>query len=160
MPSFIVRPIGRDITDVVRGTLRAPQYGHPVHRELAKGTGPCRECLSAFSIEREDRMLFTHNTFSGLDLTPQPGPVFIHAESCEAFSGDAYPDGLRTIPMLAEAHYHDATRSAANRLTPGNESAMLEAMFEDDRVRFIHLLHAEAGCFIARVDRAISSIIS
>jgi len=154
VPEFIVRPIGRDITDAVRTTLRAPRYGHPVHRELAKGTGPCRECLSAFNVEREDRMLFTYNSFDGLDVTPQPGPVFIHAESCEPFSGDAYPDGLRTIPMLAEAHYHDATCSAPNGLKPGGESAILEAMLGDDRVRFIHLRHAEAGCFIARVERA------
>jgi Protein of unknown function (DUF1203) len=160
MPSFIVRPIGRDITAAVRTTLRAPQYGHPVHRELARGTGPCRECLSAFDVEREERLLFTYNPHDDADLTPQPGPVFIHAEPCEPFTSDAYPGGLKTIPVLAEAHYLDATRSAANRLEQGGESAMLEAMLADDRVRCLHLRHAEAGCFIARVDRTISSTSS
>ncbi len=156
MPPFTVRPIRRDITAVVRSTLRAPQYGHPVHHERAKGTGPCRECLAAFSVDREDRLLFTYNPFDGTALIPQPGPVFIHAEACEPFAGDGYPDGLRDIPVLAEAHYHDATRSAALRVVPGNESTVLGNLLDDERVRFLHLRHAEAGCFIARVDRAAS----
>ena len=85
MPEFIVRPIGREVTDVVRSTLLAPQYGHPVHRELAKGTGPCRECLSSFTIGAEDRLLFTYNAHAA-DHVPRPGPVFIHADTCEPWA--------------------------------------------------------------------------
>src|SRR5450755_4471438 len=86
MLPFVIRPIRPAITSAVRETLRAPAYGHPVHRELARGTGPCRECLSEFAVQKDDRLLFTYNSFDGSGCVAQPGPVFIHAEECRPFA--------------------------------------------------------------------------
>jgi hypothetical protein len=156
MSGFIIRPIGRTTTSEVRTTLRAPQYGHQVQREVARGTGPCRECLSTFAVGHDDRLLFTYNPFSGSDDVAQPGPVFIHADACEPFGGDGYPEGLRSLPMLAEAYLSDGSRAALQTLVPGEEAQTLSALLRDSRVRFVHLRHAQAGCFIARVDRAVT----
>ena len=153
MPEFLVRPIARGITTTVRATLRSPQYGHPVHRELARGTGPCRECLSPFAVQYDERLLFTYNPFGDSGAIPQPGPVFIHADACEPFAGEGYPGGLRSLPILAEAHFSDGTRSAPRKVVPDMASATLSELLDDSRVEFLHLRHADAGCFIARVER-------
>jgi hypothetical protein len=153
MSDFIVRPIGREITTAVRTEMVAPQYGHPVHREQARGTGPCRECLSTFTVGSEDRLLFTYNPFAHAALIPQPGPVFIHAEACQPFAGNGYPDGLRALPIVAEAHLLDGTRSTITPLLAGDEGTTLDELLRDPHVRFVHLRHAEAGCYIARAER-------
>ena len=153
MADFVVHPIGRDIATQVRTSRLAPQYGHPVHHELARGTGPCRECLRAFAVGADHRLLFTYNPFGGSAETPRPGPVFIHAVVCQPHSGPGYPPGLLGLPVLAEAHHDDGSTSAPRVLPAGAENAMLERLLDESSVRFVHLRHAEAGCFIARVER-------
>src|SRR6059058_4899535 len=103
MAMFIVHPLAREITAAVRRTRRSPQYGHPVHQEMAAGTGPCRECLRTFNVGAEERLLFTYSPFDAPSSLPQPGPVFIHAESCDRHAAAGYPDGLRDIPIVAQA---------------------------------------------------------
>ena len=97
MTSFLVRAISPEIATTVRLTQRSPQYGHPVHRERATGTGPCRQCLSAFRVGEEDRLLFTFNPMRDAGVTAQPGPVFIHADHCAPFDGGGFPPGLPSI---------------------------------------------------------------
>jgi uncharacterized protein DUF1203 len=153
MTDFIVRGIDRNVTTAVRSTLRAPGYGHPVHRELAAGTGPCRECLGTFAVGAEDRLLFTYNPFRASGQLSQPGPVFIHAEPCAPFAEMGYPEGLTTIPIVAQCHHADGTIGTPAALSTGAEAATLATLLESPDVSFLHLRHAEAGCFIARVDR-------
>lgn len=153
MPAFIVRPLGRDVTSVVRATMLAPQYQHPVHRELAKGTGPCRECLSTFTVGAEDRLLFTYNAHAGADHIPRPGPVFIHAQECEPWGGDGFPPGLRGIRVVAEPHRRDGTLGALRALEHEQAGAALEEILRDEGVEFVHLRHGDAGCYIARAER-------
>lgn len=100
------------------------------------------------------RLLFPYNPFGDATVTPQPGPVFIHADKCDSFAGTGYPEGLMELPILVEAHHHDGSRSVAHRLLRGDESATLSELLRNEDVRTLHLRHADAGCFIARVDRA------
>lgn len=151
MATFMVHPVARQITTQVRNTRRAPQFGHPVHQEVASGTGPCRECLQAFRVGLEDRLLFTYSPFDG--GLPQPGPVFIHAEACGPHTGVGYPDGLRGIPVVVQWCDEGGTISAPRRLPMGDEDSLLAALFDEPRVQYAHLRHAEAGCFVARVER-------
>ena len=156
MTNFIVRGIDLQLATLVRTTRRAPNYGHPVHREVASGTGPCREYLRSFTVGSDDRLLFTYNPFNSVDHLPQPGPVFIHAQECVPHTAPGYPDGLTALPIVAERHRGDSTVLAPSALVRGGEAAELEALLADAGVRFVHLRHAEAGCFIARVDRLAS----
>lgn len=155
MTAFVVRPITPAIASVVRTSRRAPQYGHPVHEEIARGTGPCRECLRAFEIGVESRLLFTHNAFAGTPELAQPGPVFIHADACTPHAGAGYPDGLRDIPIVAQAYGEDGTIGAPHALPSGDEDAVLATVFDDSHIAFVHLRHADAGCFVARVERLV-----
>jgi hypothetical protein len=153
MARFIVRPIAREIASRVRESRRSPQYGHPVHQETARGTGPCRQCLSAFVVGGEDRILFTYSPFDGTSRLRQPGPVFIHAHECESHEGSGYPEGLRGIPVVAQAYLQDGTIADVRPLLKGEETSRLEALLDEPSVQFAQLRHAEAGCFIARVER-------
>lgn len=153
MTAFIVVPLAREVTTQVRATRRAPRYGHPAHAEVASGTGPCRECLRAFTVGAEERLLFTYSPFDESSQLPQPGPVFIHAAQCEPHAGTGYPEGLRELPVMAQSYHADGTVGAPHPLPAGAEAAALGALLDAPHVAFVQLRHAEAGCFIARVER-------
>ncbi len=55
--------------------------------------------------------------------------------------------------MVAQAYHSDGTIGGPRALPPGEEAAGLATLLDEPRVRFVHLRHAEAGCFIGRVER-------
>ena len=131
--------------------MRSPGSGHPAHREVARGTGPCRSCLRPFRIGEDERILFTYQPFDDQGL-PSPGPVFIHAQPCDRYEGLGLPSDLMAIPLVLEAFSvegHPLGRLALGKRNP--EAAMTELSL-DTGAEYLHLRHAEAGCFIARVE--------
>jgi hypothetical protein len=136
--SYIVRGVSQEVADEVRRTRRAPGYGHPVHEEVATGTGPCRCCLRPFVPGREKRLLFTYRPPARAGSLNAPGPGF--------------PDALRALPLAFEAR---AGQSRVTALSAGSEEApetQMERLFAAD-AEWLHVRHAEAGCFIACVER-------
>jgi hypothetical protein len=148
--NFQVRGIPQQVADEVRRTRRAPEYGHPAHEELATGTGPCRCCLQAFTPHQDRRLLFTYRPAGEASLMA-PGPVFIHADHCEAFSGKGFPPGLRALPLAFESR-RVGSRVDSLRTQDAPAEQQIEALFGEG-AGWLHLRHAVAGCFIARVDR-------
>jgi hypothetical protein len=151
--AFKVRGIPQTVADEVRRTRVSPGYGHPVHEELATGTGPCRCCLRPFDPGHERRLLFTYRPAGDESSLMAPGPVFIHAERCEAYAGEGFPSGLRELPLAFEAR---GPESRVFQLTtdPGAPAeAHIERLLGQAGNGWLHLRHAQAGCFIARVDR-------
>ena len=154
MIRFRVVPIPAAVSTEVRQTSRAPRYGHPAHHEAAKGYGPCRSCLRTFDTSSDRRILFTWNSFEGLDDYPSPGPIFIHENDCAPFDRrDEFPSELRDLPLVLEA-YGDA-RWIRHRAFVSGEAieAELQQMLGDEEVRFVQVRNREAGCYIARVER-------
>jgi hypothetical protein len=150
---FKVRGIPQEIADEVRRTRLSPGYGHPAHLELASGTGPCRCCLRTFVPGRDQRLLFTYRPPGDGRSLMAPGPVFIHAEHCDAYDGEGFPDTLRGVELAFEA------RDAGSRVSELSvrdipAEAQIKVLFDDHHAQWLHLRHAEAGCFIARIDRA------
>lgn len=101
--SFKVRGIPQSFADEVRRKRVSPGYGHPVHEEIATGTGPCRCCLRPFEPGRERRLLFTYRPAGDDSSLMAPGPVFIHADHCDAYAGQGFPPELRALPLAFEA---------------------------------------------------------
>ena len=152
--SFKVRGIPQALADEVRRTRLSPGYGHPVHEEVASGTGPCRCCLRPFEPGRERRLLFTYRPSGDDTSLMAPGPVFIHAGHCDAYSGDGFPPALRGVAIAFEAR---ATGSRVRQLTtdPGVAAeTQIDRLFGHAGNDWLHVRHAQAGCFIARVDRS------
>jgi len=152
---FKVRGIPQEVADEVRRTRISPGYGHPAHLEVAGGTGPCRCCLRPFVPGRDRRLLFTYRP-PGDDLgggsLMAPGPVFIHAEHCDAYEGDGFPDALRGVALAFEARVNGSRVPELSARTDVSAEAQIKVLFEHF-AQWLHLRHAEAGCFIARVDR-------
>jgi len=153
-PRFRLLPIDPTLADAVRRDLRSPQYGHPATVELAKGYGPCRQCLRTFHTGEEDRILFTYNPVPHGAGLPQPGPIFIHKDPCAAFEGSAVPAELRRLPLFLEGFGRGTWRVRREPLGSETIEADIAAMLRDPAIELVQIRNAEAGCFIARVERA------
>ena len=151
---FVIRGIPQGVADEVRRTRRSPGYGHPAHQETAAGTGPCRCCLKSFVPGQDQRLLFTWRPRSAAGNLMAPGPVFIHAEHCEAYEGNGFPESLRALPLAFEARLSGSRVSELSCRTDLSAEMQMRRLFEEHAAEWLHLRHAEAGCFIARVDRA------
>jgi len=150
---YRIRGLPAVLTDEVRRTLRSPGYGHPVMAEVAGGTGPCRQCLQTFDVGVDRRLLFTHRPLADGGTITAPGPVFIHERECPRYDSAEFPEGLASLPLAIEARA-DAGRVLQCRLGSGDSARQaVEELLVDPAVTHLYLRHAEAGCFIARVDR-------
>jgi hypothetical protein len=154
MTSYRVIAIPQQIAQEVRADLKSPQYGHLAHVEVAKGYGPCRSCLQPFRTGEENRILFTYNPFAGLDPYPSPGPIFIHEEYCTAYNAPGFPKALRELPLILEGYGRGRWLITREQVVRNNVDEVLERLFSLPAVEYVHVRNAEAGCFIAHIERA------
>jgi hypothetical protein len=155
MSAFRYVGIPESLAEEARTTRRSPQYGHPASRDLAKGYGPCRLCLRTFAVGEEDRLLFTYQPLQAPGSLPQPGPVYIHAESCARYDGPEFPAELRALPIVVEGYRATGWIVAQEPVDSEPVEAIVARMFERPDVDHVHLRNREAGCFMARVERVI-----
>jgi hypothetical protein len=151
--SFKVRGIPQSFADEVRRTRVSPGYGHPVHEEIATGTGPCRCCLRPFVPGRDRRLLCTYRPAGDERSLMAPGPVFIHAEHCDAYAGEGFPLELRALPLAFEARASGSRVPALTTDPDATPEKQIERLLGHAANDWLHVRHAQAGCFIARVDR-------
>jgi hypothetical protein len=149
---YRVIALAQHTADEVRATMRSPGYGHPAHLELASGTGPCRLCLRPFRLNAEERVLFTYNPFPHDADLPSPGPIFVHREPCLRFDGRRLPPELLALPLSVEGY--DRRGVAVARVGAGDPDASVRDVLARPGVAYAHVRHGEAGCFVARVERA------
>ena len=156
MRTYRIQGISEALASAARQSMRSPQYGHPAHAEMAMGYGPCRLCLQTFEVGAEERLLFTYQPFTDPAALPAPGPVFIHRAGCERYDGADLPDSLRPLPLVVEGYGTGGALLAQRRVDSALFEEVLETVFKEEKVVYAHLRNAEAGCFIARVDRDLS----
>lgn len=148
--------IPQETADRVRRTMKSPGYGHPAHREVATGYGPCRLCLRTFQIGVEERLLFTLDPFYGIENLPLPGPVFIHATECARYNEDlGFPDDLRAHSLTLNGYAKGRRLIAQEYVMDGNVEATLGRVFSIDDVAYVHVRDTHAGCYDLRVERRI-----
>lgn len=138
------------IAEEVRRTMKAPTYGHPAHREVARGYGPCRHCLRTFRVGAEERILFTYDAFHELEALPLPGPVFVHAEPCERYPEDAgFPADLRAHKLTLNA-YGAGRRLITARHTEPDDTDLettIAQLLATPEVDYVHVRDTSAGCY-------------
>jgi hypothetical protein len=154
MAVFRFQGIPDAVAAEVRQTMRAPQYGHPAHRELARGYGPCRLCLRTFAIGEEERILFTYQPFRDPASLPAPGPVFIHSAPCARYDALEFPPDFRPLPLVFEGYRSGGLLLAQERVGARVPEEVLEQLFERGGADFAHIRNGEAGCFMATVQRS------
>lgn len=153
MTSYRVITIPEPIAQEVRATLKSPQYGHPAYIEAAKGYGPCRSCLQTFHTGEEQRILFTYNPFEGLADYPSPGPIFIHKEECSKYASSTLPLQLRNLPLMLEAFGPDRELIKKERVANNDVDVVIMQLLANPAAEYLHVRNAEAGCYIARIER-------
>lgn len=136
----------------VRETMRAPGYGHPAHKSIAQGYGPCRLCLRTFRRGEEERVLFTYNPSTEAEALPAPGPVFIHAEPCARYDSAELPPDFRALPMVIEGYRAGGWLVAQEPVAGQTPESVIAAVLERRGVDYVRIRNAEAGCFMARVE--------
>jgi hypothetical protein len=153
MCTYRIQGIPDSIASVAKESMKSPQYGHPIHAEMATGYGPCRLCLQTFQVGTDERLLFTYQPFTDPAALPVPGPVFIHRAQCERYDDLTLPEALRALPLALDGYGADGVLVVQRRVGTSPFEAVLESIFEPTEVQYAHLRNAEAGCFIARIDR-------
>jgi len=151
---YKVIPIPSEIAGEVRETLVSPQYRSlAASVSVANGYGPCRSCLQVFDQGNDRRIYLTYNSFDGLSPLPDPGPIFIHENQCERFDRDGFPPDLLDLPVYLEAFADNSQIVSRTSMDSETVDSEIVKLFENDDVKFINLRNAEAGCFMARVER-------
>ncbi len=154
MNSFRVMGIPTETAEEVRATLKAPRYAFPAHVELSTDQAPCRHCLRLTKPEEDRRILFTYDCFDGLEQLPLPGPVYIHAESCERYQENAgYPEELRNRKITFNAYGEGRWLLGQRYVEDGSVEKVIEELFANADVRYLHVRSTPAGCYTFRIER-------
>jgi uncharacterized protein DUF1203 len=151
--SYKVVPISNSAADHVRKTMISPHGNLPAFSSVATGYGPCRSCLSTFKQGEEERIYISYDPFASVSDLPLPGPVFIHTEDCQEYSGEGFPAELLSIPILLEGFGENSRLVVTEKVDTERLDDQILGMLNVDGVRFIHIRNAEAGCFIAKIER-------
>jgi Protein of unknown function (DUF1203) len=151
---YRVRPLPADVAAEVRATGRSPDYGHPVHAEVADGRAPCRVCFEKFVPGIDRRLLLTYDPFrEAAPGRPLPGPVFVHAEHCAPAVGEKLPESFAGDRLTLTAYGDDRTVVGEVRTADPREAAdAVELLFCNERTRYVHVRSTPNGCFLCQLD--------
>jgi hypothetical protein len=154
MPNKIVA-ISTEVADTVRQTMRAPVYGFPALKELATDAAPCRHCLRLITPQVEDAILFTYDRFTGVEESPQPGPIYVHAKECSRYDElGGFPEELRGSARTLEAYACGRRFIAQEYVTDGTFEAAIARLFSNREVDYLQVNSTTSGCFTFRIERA------
>jgi hypothetical protein len=146
--------IPTEVAEAVRATLRAPVYGFPAHSEVATDAAPCRHCLRMFAPGKDRRILFTYDRFAGVESLPQPGPIYVHADSCARYSEDGgFPEELRASPRTLEAYARGRRLVTQEYVADGRFESAIEKLLAHPNVDYLQVNSTTAGCFTFRIER-------
>ena len=116
---------------------------------------PCRRCLQDAKAGEEIDLL-AYDPFPPDAVSPYrgKGPIFVHAEHCEAFSGDSIPERQLQRSMAVRA-YDEKHMMVAFKIVEGPRlEGVSGEMLADAKARYIHVHNAGPGCFAFKVERA------
>lgn len=132
-------------------------YGMTPERHMSDGDGvPCRHCLQ-FVGAGEPYLILAHRPFPVLQPYAETGPIFLHAESC-----DAHQPSEGMPPMLTSRDYIVRGYSEDNRILYGTGAVVANADIADYAasllaradVAYLHIRSARNNCYQCRVERA------
>jgi len=148
-----VMAISTAVAEAVRHSLKDPHYNFPAYTDISKGDAPCRHCLKMIPAG-EQATLFTYDAFEGVENLPLPGPVYIHAKSCERYPEDAgFPVELKNSPRTLNAYAAGRRLLAQEYVENGSVDSAIEKLFARSDVEYIHVRSTTAGCYTCRIVR-------
>ena len=123
-----------------------------VTRLAAPESAPCRVSLDD-AVPGEPVLLLHFEHQPAPSAYRGSGPIFVSESASEAAATDRVPDSFRKRLYSARAYGSDGWMVDAD-VAPGTGlEELIERMFGDPEVAYVHLHHAKRGCFACRVDR-------
>lgn len=115
---------------------------------------PCRVSLQdAAPGERLLLIPFTHQ--SADSPYRASGPIFIREAARQAsLSVSDVPEQLRVRLLSVRAYDADALMVDADVVDGRELESVVERLFDDPRVQYLHVHFARPGCYACRIDRA------
>ena len=135
-------------------TTRRDAFGQPVQERQDPQPHQCRVCLTLTKPD-EPYLLLSHRPHPAGALYAETGPVFIHARDCAPYAAqDRYPAEFpqRQVVLTAFSAEH-AIVDSQHALERAPEE-VLEGLFADPRVAYVHARNLTYGCYMFRVERA------
>ncbi len=153
MVSTRVMAIPTEVAQAVRHTQKDLRYNFPAYTGISKGDAPCRHCLRIIPAG-EQALLFTYDAFEGVEKLPLPGPVYIHAQSCERYPEDAgFPAELKNSLRTLNAYAPGRRLIAQEYVENGSVDSAVDKLFARRDVEYIHVRSTTAGCYTFRIQR-------
>jgi hypothetical protein len=131
--------------------------GQVPERHVSDGDGkPCRHCLANVA-RGEPYLILAHRPFPAPQPYAEQGPIFLHAEPCEAYGEpNAVPAMLlRSETMIIRGYGTDdrikyGTGQVVATTALADKAAELLAR---DDVGYLHVRSARNNCFQCRIER-------
>ena len=80
--------------------------------------------------------------------------VYVREGATETWSGDHLPEVLRARLLSLRGFSADGSMVDADVVEGSDAEPMIERLFADPAVAYIHAHYARPGCYAARIDRA------
>ena len=132
-------------------------YGMKPERHVSDGDGvPCRHCLR-FVDAGEPYLILAHRPFPAVQPYAETGPIFLHAEPCEA-----HEPSEEMPPILTSRDYIVRGYCSADRIIYGTGAVVVNADIPDyaagllarEDIAYLHIRSARNNCYQCRVERA------
>jgi hypothetical protein len=131
--------------------------GQVPERKISDGSGvPCRHCLSRVA-KGEPYLVLAYRPFPQPQPYAEVGPIFLHAEPCEAYAGEELPprehqgDG-----RILRGYGSDNRIVYGTGVVVRNEDIepRAKAILARSDVAYVHMRSSTNNCFTLRIDRA------
>lgn len=122
----------------------------------AKPGFPCRVSLQDAEVG-EPVLLFNFEHLAGDSPYRSVGPIFVRESATETYSRtNELPEVLRVPRRLFSIRAYDDKDMlvAAEVVASAEVEQLIERMFSDDKIVYLHVHNARPGCYSCRIDRA------
>lgn len=151
---MVIRALPTAVAQRIRATM-VDDFGNALTiAESPDGGAPCRHCLRR-STDGERLILFAHRPFDSGGPYAEVGPVFIHAHECARYAATSiFPPAFAERTLTLRAYDDRGDIASAEVAPPGAWDGVLAGMFENERVRFVHVRNPAWGCYDFAVERS------
>lgn len=80
--------------------------------------------------------------------------VYVREGATESWSGDYLPEVMRKRLLSLRGFSTDGSMVDADVVDGGEADGLIERLFADPAIAYIHAHYAKPGCYAARIDRA------
>jgi hypothetical protein len=136
-------------------TLLSDEFGNELSPQISDGSAPCRHCLR-YASAGDRLLLFSYKPFEKPAPYQEIGPVFVHADGCERFSGGGvFPADFSQRPLVLRAYdAQDNIHDSQVYADAGGAERAAQDLLADPAVAYVHARSRSTGCYMFRIERA------